>query len=67
MSSGGYRRVASRSEWASVDLKIKINNLNAIDIIDPFTRASMEKTEDYVKESLEDLKTFQWTPLCFFF
>ncbi|KAJ8426368.1 hypothetical protein Cgig2_001894 [Carnegiea gigantea] len=51
--------VLQEAEWAGIDLKIKINNLNAIDVIDPVTKASIEKSEDYVKESLKDLKTFQ--------
>lgn len=36
--------------------------INAIEVIDPATKASLEKTEAHVKESFEDLKTFQWTP-----
>ncbi|KAJ8432128.1 hypothetical protein Cgig2_027710 [Carnegiea gigantea] len=48
-------------ERAVIDLKDHINTLNAIKVIDPATKASLEKTEAYVKESFEDLKTFQWT------
>ncbi|KAJ8428098.1 hypothetical protein Cgig2_012390 [Carnegiea gigantea] len=41
---------------------IEIDTLNAMEVIDPTTKASLEKTKAYVKESFEDLKTFQWTP-----
>ncbi|KAJ8420964.1 LOW QUALITY PROTEIN: hypothetical protein Cgig2_019213 [Carnegiea gigantea] len=47
---------------AVIDLKGQIDTLNAIEVIDLATQASLEKTETYVKESFEDLKTFQWTP-----
>ncbi|KAJ8453327.1 hypothetical protein Cgig2_008211 [Carnegiea gigantea] len=43
-----------------IDLQVHI--VNAIEVIDPATKASPEKTEAYVKESFEDLETFQWTP-----
>ena len=49
------------AEQAVIDLKGQINTLNAIEVIDPTTKASLEKTEAYVKESFEDLKTFHWT------
>ncbi|KAJ8438679.1 hypothetical protein Cgig2_011862 [Carnegiea gigantea] len=49
-------------ELAVIDLKGQIDTLNAIEVIDPTTQANLEKTEAYVKESFEDLKTFQWTP-----
>ncbi|KAJ8432645.1 LOW QUALITY PROTEIN: hypothetical protein Cgig2_011811 [Carnegiea gigantea] len=45
-----------------IDLKGQIDTLNAIEVIDLATKASLEKTEAYVKESFEDLKTFHWTP-----
>jgi len=44
------------------DLQGEINTLNAAEVIDPATRGSLEKTETYMKESFEDLKTFQWIP-----
>ncbi|KAJ8430152.1 hypothetical protein Cgig2_005514 [Carnegiea gigantea] len=50
------------AEQAVIDLKGQIDTLNAIEVIDPTTKASLEKTEAYVKESFEDLKTFHWTP-----
>ncbi|KAJ8431985.1 hypothetical protein Cgig2_005914 [Carnegiea gigantea] len=50
------------AEQAVIDLKGQIDTLNAIEVIDPATKASLEKTEAYVKESFEDLKTFHWTP-----
>ncbi|KAJ8426509.1 hypothetical protein Cgig2_013192 [Carnegiea gigantea] len=49
-------------EQTVIDLKGQIDTLNAIEVIDPATKASLEKTEAYVKESFEDLKTFHWTP-----
>ncbi|KAJ8424352.1 hypothetical protein Cgig2_033471 [Carnegiea gigantea] len=64
---GFCQAVASRdllqeAEWAVLDLKGQIDTLNAIEVIDPATKASLEKTEAYVKESFEDLKSFQWKP-----
>ena len=50
------------AEQAVIDLKGQIDTLNVIEVIDPATKASLEKTEAYVKESFEDLKTFHWTP-----
>jgi len=50
------------AEQAVIDLKGQIDILNAIEVIDPATKASLEKIEAYAKESFEDLKTFQWTP-----
>jgi len=44
------------------DLESQIDTLNAAEVIDLATRVSLEKTKTYVKESFEDLKTFQWTP-----
>ncbi|KAJ8438102.1 LOW QUALITY PROTEIN: hypothetical protein Cgig2_015359 [Carnegiea gigantea] len=40
----------------------KIDILNAIEVIDVATKASLEKVEAYIKESFEDLKNFQWNP-----
>ena len=54
-----------KAEQAVIDLKGQIDTLNAIEVIDPSTKASLEKTEAYVKESFEDLKTFHWTPQLF--
>jgi len=42
------------------DLQGQIDTFNAAEVIDP--EASWENTEAYVKESFEDLKTFQRTP-----
>ena len=50
------------AEREVVDLKGQIDTLNVAEIISPAIKASLEKTETYVKESFEDLKTFQWTP-----
>jgi len=50
------------AEQAIIDLKGQIDTLNAIEVIDLATKASLEKTEAYVKESFEDLKTFHWIP-----
>ncbi|KAJ8420734.1 hypothetical protein Cgig2_023006 [Carnegiea gigantea] len=55
-------KLAYEAEQAVIDLKGQIDTLNAIEVIDPATKASLEKTEAYVKESFEDLKTFHWTP-----
>ncbi|KAJ8436286.1 hypothetical protein Cgig2_023337 [Carnegiea gigantea] len=54
------------AERAVIGLEGQINTLNTIVVTDPTTNAYMEKTEAYVKESFEDLKTFQWTPCVFF-
>ena len=43
------------------DLQGQIETLNAAEVIDLATRAGLEKTEAYVKESFEDLNKFQWT------
>ncbi|KAJ8443564.1 LOW QUALITY PROTEIN: hypothetical protein Cgig2_020651 [Carnegiea gigantea] len=48
-------------ESGLIDLQGWIDTLNAIKVIDPATKASLERTEAYVKECFEDLKTFQWT------
>ncbi|KAJ8420035.1 hypothetical protein Cgig2_011956 [Carnegiea gigantea] len=47
-----------KDEQAVIDLKGQIDTLNANEVIDPATKASLEKTEAYVKESFKDLKTF---------
>jgi len=39
-------------------LQGQIDTLNAIEVIDPSTQASLEKIEAYEKEPFEDLKTF---------
>ena len=43
------------------NLQGQIDTLNAAEVIDPATRASLEKIETYIKESFEYLMTFQWT------
>lgn len=50
------------ADRAVIDLKGQIDILNATEVIDPATKASLQKTEAYLKESFEELKTFQWTP-----
>jgi len=49
------------AEWEVFDLQGKIDTLNVVEVTDPATKASLEKIEAYVKESFEDLKTFQCT------
>jgi len=46
------------AEWVVIYLKGQVVTLNAIKVIDPATKASVETTEAYVKESFEDLKAF---------
>ena len=41
-----------------IDLQGQIDTLNAIEVIDPTTKASLKKVETYMKDSPEDLKTF---------
>ena len=50
------------AKWEVFDLQGQIDTINDAEVIDPATKASLEKTEAYVKESFEDLKAFQWTP-----
>jgi len=50
------------TEWEVFDLQGETDTLNAAEVIDLATRPSLEKTETYVKDSFQDLKTFQWTP-----
>jgi len=59
MASEDLLQVAEREVF---DLQGQINTLNTAEVIKPATRASLEKAKTYVKESFEDLKTFQWTP-----
>jgi len=40
------------------DLQSLIDTLNAGEVIDPATKASLENTKTYVKELFEDVKTF---------
>ncbi|KAJ8432843.1 hypothetical protein Cgig2_024531 [Carnegiea gigantea] len=47
---------------AVIDLKGQIDTLNGIEVIGPTNKDSLEKTEAYINESFEDMKTFQWTP-----
>jgi len=48
---------------AVIDLKGLIDTLNAIEVIDLVTKASLDKIEAYIKEFFEDLKTFQWVDI----
>ncbi|KAJ8426572.1 LOW QUALITY PROTEIN: hypothetical protein Cgig2_022309 [Carnegiea gigantea] len=45
-----------------IDLQGQIEVLNATEVMDAATKASLEKAEAYIKESFEDLKNFQWDP-----
>ncbi|KAJ8434936.1 LOW QUALITY PROTEIN: hypothetical protein Cgig2_023933 [Carnegiea gigantea] len=45
-------------------LTCKIDILNATEVMDAATKASLEKAEAYIKESFEDLKNFQWDSQC---
>ncbi|KAJ8425239.1 hypothetical protein Cgig2_014338 [Carnegiea gigantea] len=40
----------------------QIEVLNATEMMDAATKASLEKAESYIKESFEDPKNFQWDP-----
>ncbi|KAJ8438376.1 LOW QUALITY PROTEIN: hypothetical protein Cgig2_006294 [Carnegiea gigantea] len=59
VANEGLREEAEREV---IGLRGQINTINAIEVIDPATKASLERTKSYIKESFEDLKTFQWTP-----
>ena len=59
VASEDLLQVAEREVF---DLQCQIDTLNDAEVIDPATRANLERTETYLKESFEDLKTFQWTP-----
>ena len=58
MANEDFLQVA---EWKVFDLQGKIDTLNVVKVTNPATKASLEKIEAYVKESFEDLKTFQCT------
>ncbi|KAJ8429623.1 hypothetical protein Cgig2_012285 [Carnegiea gigantea] len=45
-----------------IDLQGQIEVLNATEVMDAATKASLEKAEAYIKESFEDLKNFQCDP-----
>ncbi|KAJ8445794.1 LOW QUALITY PROTEIN: hypothetical protein Cgig2_027875 [Carnegiea gigantea] len=45
-----------------IDLQGQIEVLNATEVMDAATKASLEKAEAYIKESFDDLKNFQWDP-----
>ena len=59
VASGDLLQEAKR---AVIDLRGQIDTLNVIEVIDLATKACLEKTEAYVKESFKDIKTFQCTP-----
>jgi len=59
VASEDLLQVAEREVF---DLQGQIDTLNAVEVIDPATIASVERIETYLNESFEDLKTFQWTP-----
>ena len=48
------------AEREVIDLQGQIEVLNATEVMDAATKASLEKAEAYIKESFEDLKNFQW-------
>ncbi|KAJ8430854.1 hypothetical protein Cgig2_003784 [Carnegiea gigantea] len=50
------------AEREVIDLQGQIDILNATEVMDAATKASLEKAEAYIKESFEDLKNFQWDP-----
>ncbi|KAJ8430246.1 hypothetical protein Cgig2_009424 [Carnegiea gigantea] len=50
------------AEQEVIDLQGQIDILNATEVMDAATKASLEKAEAYIKESFEDLKNFQWDP-----
>ncbi|KAJ8421805.1 hypothetical protein Cgig2_016543 [Carnegiea gigantea] len=50
------------SQREVIDLQGQIDILNATEVMDAATKASLEKAEAYIKESFEDLKNFQWDP-----
>ncbi|KAJ8423973.1 hypothetical protein Cgig2_008748 [Carnegiea gigantea] len=50
------------AEREVIDLQGQIEVLNATEVMDAATKASLEKAEAYIKESFEDLKNFQWDP-----
>jgi len=43
-------------------LQDQIDIINATEVVDAATKASLEKIEAYIKESFEELKNFQWNP-----
>ncbi|KAJ8430784.1 hypothetical protein Cgig2_023278 [Carnegiea gigantea] len=45
-----------------LESKGHIDILNAIEVMDVATKASLEKAKAYIKESFKDLKNFQWNP-----
>jgi len=50
------------TEREVIDLQGQINILNATEVMDAPTKASLEQAEAYIKESFKDLKNFQWDP-----
>ncbi|KAJ8441461.1 hypothetical protein Cgig2_008722 [Carnegiea gigantea] len=50
------------AEREVIDLQGQIEVLNATEVMDAATKASLEKAKAYIKESFEDLKNFQWDP-----
>ncbi|KAJ8425622.1 hypothetical protein Cgig2_018407 [Carnegiea gigantea] len=50
------------AEREVINLQGQIDILNATEVMDAATKASLEKVEAYIKESFEDLKNFQWDP-----
>ncbi|KAJ8427024.1 hypothetical protein Cgig2_001047 [Carnegiea gigantea] len=50
------------AEREVIDLQGQIEVLNATEVMDAATKASLEKAEAYIKESFENLKNFQWDP-----
>ncbi|KAJ8430393.1 hypothetical protein Cgig2_000225 [Carnegiea gigantea] len=50
------------AEREVIDLQGQIDILNATEVMDASTKASLDKAEAYINESFEDLKNFQWDP-----
>ena len=57
------KHLLQEAEREVIDLQGQIDILNATEVMDAATKASLEKAEAYIKESFEDLKNFQWNPL----
>ncbi|KAJ8431972.1 hypothetical protein Cgig2_026998 [Carnegiea gigantea] len=45
-----------------INVQCHIDIINPTNVTDSTTKASLEKTEAYIKENFEHLRTFQWNP-----
>ncbi|KAJ8425372.1 LOW QUALITY PROTEIN: hypothetical protein Cgig2_003650 [Carnegiea gigantea] len=50
------------TEREVIDLQGQLDILNATEVMDAATKASLAKTKAYIKESFKDLKNVQWNP-----